>query len=114
MNDPALTRDLDWPAYLQLHVDELERCCAALPTDRDIAQWTRVDLLGDITDCHHALSDVLRCVVELNTSHYVPPDLVIDVDAVLHRCVEVDLHLDDITRLVPLASAPLPSSWAEL
>ena len=114
MSDHELTYDRDWHDYLQCYVDELLRRETALPTEQNIAQWSRFELLRDITECHHALSDVLRCVIEINTSHYVPPNLTIDVDSVLSQCIDAHLHIDHVTQLLPLAGATLPSSWAEL
>ena len=107
--------DLDWHDYLRGFIDELDRRKATLPTQQNIAQWTRVEFLRDITECHHALSDVLRCIKEINTSHCTPPDLILDVEAVLYECIDVHLFLDRVTtRLFPLAGVRLPSSWAEL
>jgi hypothetical protein len=110
-----MTHDLDWHDYLQRYVDELLRREAALPTEQNVAQWTRVEFLRDVAECHHALSDVLRCVLEINTSCYVPPNLTIDVNSVLYQCIDVHLHIDRVTtQLLPLAGAKFPSSWAEL
>jgi hypothetical protein len=115
MIDLELTHHLDWHDHLQGFIDELQRRKAALPSEQNVAQWTRVELLRDIADCHHALSDVLRCIVEINTSHCVPPNLTIDVDSVLYQCIDVQLFIDHVTtRLMPLAGATLPTSWAEL
>jgi hypothetical protein len=115
MNDLELTYDLDWRDYLRGFVDELERRKAALPTRQNIAQWTRGDFYRDIAECHHALGDVLRCVIEINTSHCVPPNLRIDVESVLYQCIGVHLFIDRVTtQLFPLVGGTLPSSWAEL
>lgn len=113
--DHELIYDRDWHDYLGAFVDELERRKAALPTEQNIAQWTRTDFFRDITECHHALSDVLRCVKEINSSDRTPSGLNLDVDSVLSQCIDVHLFLDRVTmRLFPLAGAKLPSTWAEL
>ena len=115
MMNPELTHDLDWRDYLRGFVDEMERRKATLPTEQNIAQWTRTEFFWQITECHHALSDVLRCVKEINAGHYVPPNLRIDVDSVISQCIDAHLFLDRVTmRLFPLAGGKLPSSWAEL
>lgn len=115
MMDLERTHDLDWRDYLRGLVDEMERRKAALPTQKNIAQWTRTEFSWDIADCHHALSDVLRCVVEINSSPYVPPNLRNDVDSVLYQCIGVHLFIDRVTtQLLPLAGGKLSSSWAEL
>ena len=115
MIDLELTYDLSWYDYLGTFVDELERRKAALPTEQNIAQWTRTDFFRDIAECHHALSHVLRCVKEINTTDRMPSDRNLDVDSVLSQCVDIHLFLDRVTmRLYPLAGAKLPSRWAEL
>lgn len=64
MTDLEHTHELDWRDYMQVLVDELQSRKAALPTERNITQWTRVGFLRDVAECHQALSDVLRCIVE--------------------------------------------------
>lgn len=115
MMDLAQTHDLDWRDYLRGLVDEMQRRKAALPTHQNIAQWTRSDFFRDVAECHHALGDVWRCVLEINTSPYVPPNLRIDVESVIYQCIGVHLFIDRVsTELLPLAGEKLPSSWAEL
>jgi hypothetical protein len=115
MMNLELNHERDWHTYLQIHVDELQRRMAALPTEQNIAEWTRVAFLGAMNDSHHALSDVLRCIIEINASDDVPSTLTLGVDSALYQCIDSHLYIDQVaTQLLPLADVTMPNSWAEL
>lgn len=106
MNDCDLTRDVDWHDYLREFIDELQHRRSALPTEQNIAEWTSAAVLRAMTECHHALSEVLRGIIDVNTRYLMPPELTVGVDSVLYQCIDANLDIDHVrTALLPLAGS---------
>lgn len=106
MNDCALTHDVDWHDYLRGFIDELQRRRSALPTEQNISEWTSAAVLRAMTKCHHALSEVLRGIIDVNTRYLMPPELTVGVDSVLYQCIDANLDIDHVyTELLPLAGS---------
>ncbi|MHB8334212.1 MAG: hypothetical protein ACYDEH_04845 [Acidimicrobiales bacterium] len=67
--------------------------------------------IGALTEYQRTLSDVLRCVIELNARYGASLVVALDVDAVIEWCIAVRLQLDEaFTALVPLVQEASPMS----
>ncbi len=115
MNDYEPIYDADWYHSLRDVVDELKEREAELPSELDIDEWTREEVLRAMTQCHHVLSRVLRSVIEIDDSGNPPRALRTDANAALATCIEVHLHIDSVyMELLPRTRVAFPTSWAEL
>ena len=72
MNEYEPVYDADWYHSLRDVVDEVMDNAAKLPSEQDIDEWTREEVLRDMTHCHHVLSRVLRSVIEIYESGNPP------------------------------------------
>ena len=95
---------------LRCHISDLEQRLSDLSTPQN-AVLTVTAAIGTLIECQRTLSDVLRCVIELNARYGPCLDVALDVDAVIEWCIAVRLQLDEaFTALSPLAQEASPMS----